>query len=131
MSRAAVYTLLSADATLQSIGLTNVYAFQAVDTPASKPFLVTRWDDMQPGVVASRGPQQLTLWVYDRPADYTRIDSIIARVKNILLGAVHVSGEDGMVLTQARWTGDSQDLFDDVYECVLKTSSFDIIARPQ
>ena len=130
MSRAAVYSLLSTDSALQSLGLQRVYAFQAVDTPVESPFIVTRWDEMQPGVVASRGPHNVTFWVYDAPADYARIDAIIARVKDILIGATHVTGADGYVLTQARWTSDSQDLYDDVYDCVLRTSSFEVIARP-
>ena len=130
MSRAAVYTLLTTDDELAALGLAAVYAFQAVDTPNSKPFVVTRWDEVQPGVVPSRGPQSLTLWVYDTPADYARIDSIIARAKDILLDAVHVDGSDGMTITQVRWTGDSQDLYDDVYGCVVRTSSYDVIVRP-
>jgi hypothetical protein len=132
MSRAAVYTLVNNDATLDSIGLKKVFAFQAVDTPAAsdKPFVVIRWDVMDPGVVASRGAHVVTFWVYDVPADYARIDSIIARIKTLMLGAVHVIGNDGMTLTLAEWTGDSEDLFDDVYSCVLRTTSFRVISRP-
>lgn len=129
MSRAAVYTLLSTDATLLSYGV-SVYGFQAVDTPATKPFVVLRWDSMQPGSVLTRGAVGLTCWVYDTPADYMRIDDIILRIKTILTDAVHVSGSDGFILTQARWTSDSQDLYDDVYECILRTTSFDVVARP-
>jgi hypothetical protein len=129
MSRAAVYNLLANDATLLSYGL-SVYGFQAVDTPTTKPFVVLRWDSTQPGVVPTRGTTGLTCWVYDSPADYMRIDDIVLRIKTILTEAVHVSGADGFILTQARWTSDSQDLYDDIYECILRTTSFDVVARP-
>lgn len=129
MSRAAVYTMLSSDATLQSLGA-SFYAYQAVDTPPTKPFVVIRWDDTQPGVVRGRGPINVTFWVYDEPADYARIDSIISRIKTLLLGATHVAGSDGITLTTAQWRSDSQDLYDDVYECIMRQTSFTIVARP-
>ena len=132
MSRAAIYTIIKTDATLSTTyQLDDVYSFQGVDTPTpDKPFIVARWGTTEPGATFGRGPARLELWVYDRPADYTRIDAIIARIKTLLTNAVHVAGTDGYTLTQATWMGESEDLYDDVYERIVKTTSFTVVSRP-
>jgi len=126
-----VYNILATDVTMQTyIPAGGWYAFQSVDTPPTDQFGIIKWDEEQPGVVRTRGIQRVTLWVYDVAGDYTRIDQAILRAKTLLTSAVHVAGADGRTLTQADWRGDSQDLFDDAWERIVRTSSFDIVSRP-
>ena len=128
MSRAAVYSLLSTDPELAALGV-KFHGFQAVDTPSERPFATIRWGTEDPGARRDRGAQGLTIWVYDRPASFIRIDAVIRRIKEVLLDATHVPGDDGLTLTQARWVSDSQDMFDDIYGCLLRTTSFDVLSR--
>lgn len=133
MSRAALYTLLSGDSQLASIGLKQTWAYQAVDTPKEdeKPFIVIHWDEASPGPAkGARGGGYVTLWVYDTPADYVRITNMIERCKTILSDITGVTGSDGWVLTRAMYSGESGDLYDDVYGCILRTVTFEVGSRP-
>jgi len=127
MSRATLRNILANDATMQTyIASDDWYAFSAPDTPPNDTFAVMRWDATIPDV--GPGSHNVTLWVYDVLGDYSRVDAIIARAKDLLAAAVHVSGPDGFI-TQAQWTGDSQDFSDDVYERVVRTSTYRVGVR--
>lgn len=130
MSRAAVFSLLSADTQLQALGINTgtVYGSNAVDTPDAKPFVILHWG-MRAREFGLVGDQNLTVWAHDEPADYARINEILERVKAILTSAVHVDGGDGTILTLATWNGDSDDFYDDGYETVSKNSGFVILSR--
>lgn len=130
MSRAAVFVMLKGDVELTTICGANILAYQAVDTPPPGPFIVIKWDTMSPGVTWGRGARGVTMWVYDDPADYQRIEQMIERIKTLMQSATHVEGSDGYVLTTAKWTGDSEDLYDDAYGRILRQTSFDVLSRP-
>lgn len=127
MSRAAVYSLLSGDSAIVATGCA-VYGFHSTEIPGPRPFLIPRWD-LENAAFADRGSRRLTVWIYDDGADFTRIDLIAERVKALLSGAVHVTGADGYILTQATWRGDSGDLFDDSYGAIMRNSEFDVVYR--
>lgn len=126
-ARAAVQTLLETDATLLSLGLGQVYGANAVDTPSEQIFATVHWDQKSV-VFGDRGPETLVIWFHDRSRDYAKIDAMIERAIQILEGAVHVAGTDG-ILTQAKWTATSQDLFDDGFKTVTKNVSFQVSSR--
>lgn len=131
MSRAAVYNLVNTDTTIAPM-VSEVYAFGSIDTPEtlSEAFIVIRWGGANPGAVKRRGPVQVTFWVYDKMADYTNINLIIERLKTIMLAATHLAGADGWTLSMAEWSGESEDLYDDVYGCIVRTVTFTVVTRP-
>jgi hypothetical protein len=132
MSQAAVYTMLSTDATLMSHGITasSVYGSNSVDSPDERPFMILRWSEVEGekdyGNVKRRS---LTVWVHDSGQDYARINTILKRVQVLLSGAVHITGADGDTLTQADWRGDSTDFIDDGFKTITRSSSYTVGVR--
>lgn len=120
--RSAVHFLLSQDNVLSDLGVQKVYGSNAIDTPTEQIFLVTRWEETNPAF-KSVGTRNLTVIANCRSANYKLLDSILDQVKEIILGALHVSGSDGQ-LTQAQWTGDSPDGRDPGFRTYFKSSSF-------
>lgn len=132
MSRAAVNVAIQNDSELLGLGLQfeQTYAANAIDTPIVKPFVVMRWEDTTRSF-GDIGTQGLTVWVHDDLGDYTRIDAMLERVKEILTAMVHVSGTDGRIVTQIDWAGDSPDLWDDGFQTITRNSGFRVISRAQ
>lgn len=120
--RNVVFSLLNTDSTLEALGVQKIYSSNAVDTPKEDVFLVTRWEETVPAF-KSVGTRNLTIVANCRSADYKLLDSILDQVKEIITGALHVSGTDGE-LTQAQWTGDSADGRDPGFRTYFKSSSF-------
>lgn len=113
-----------------------MYGSQALVSPDnSQPFSVERWEDVTGtsafGASSFQGnpvrQQGLTIWVYDAPGDYTRIDKIVRRIREILTDVVAERADDGWI-TQIDWAGDSGDLYDDIYSAIARTSSFSVIS---
>ncbi len=138
MSRAAVYTLVSTDATVQSLGIPvgAVYASNAQDTPQdeSEMFVILRWEEKTvtfgDNVLGThKGTQFLSVWVHSRGRAYDPINAVLARIKTILTSAVHVLGADGVTLTQADYTGESGDLYDDGFHTLTRYHSYRIACR--
>lgn len=134
MSRAAIYDLISTDATMHAIGFPAdaVYGSNSADDPSDQ-FIVIRWEDMPTttlGSARSFGPQNLTVWLHDRDRTYDRVNLGLRRVKFLLDQVLHVQGLDGWTITQCDWQGDSGDLWDDGYQTVTRNTSYRIVARP-
>jgi hypothetical protein len=135
VSRAAVFSLLSTDTTLHTIGFpaAAVFASNAADDPPEQ-FVVIRWEDMPSASLGghdrSFGPQIITVWFHDHDRTYEKVSAGIDRVKAILDAAIHVPGVDGWTITQCDWQGDSGDLWDDGYRTVTRNTSYRIVARP-
>lgn len=131
MTRAAVYSALSADSTLRTLGLPalNVYSGGSIDTPPDEPFLTLRWGSTFKGVhqEAPSTEQILDIWVNDQPADYSRIDSMIQRIKRIMASLAGSKTEVGWI-TCVEWTGDGVDDVDDAYGTIVRTTSYRLIA---
>jgi hypothetical protein len=130
MSRAAVNLALSTNLDLLVLGLQpeQTYAANAIDTPIEKPFIVMRWEEVTPAF-KDKGTQGLTVWVHDELGDYTRIDLMLEKVKEILTAMVHVAGSDGRVITLIEWTGDSPDFWDDGFNTITRNSGFRVVSR--
>jgi hypothetical protein len=130
MSRAAVYYLLTHDGVLNALGIqpATVYQTNTVDNPDVKPFVVIRWETKTVSF-EKRGSQSLSIWAHDDRGDYSRIDSILERVIDILLSAEHVVGTDGYTLTCARYLSTSDDFWDDGYQTITRYCTFSIVSR--
>lgn len=134
MSRAAVYSLLVGDTQLSALGITasTVYSGNTVDAlPVNKPAVIlawgptfTRWE-----MAGKKGKQLLTVWAHDHGGSYERINLILDRVKEILESSFHIIGADGLIMTQADYRGESDDLQDDGLKTLTRNSAWEIITR--
>lgn len=130
MSKAAVYTMLSSDAALISMGFTADAWFSSAsaESPLQRPFGIIKWGGSFPAFKLT-GSTDVTIWLYDEPGSYVRINAAIERIKRLITSAVQVQGSDQMTLTMAQWSGDSEDLYDDIYKCVTRNSTFTVLMR--
>lgn len=128
VARAVVRDLLVGDADLLAAGVGEVYAANAVDTPAEECFLVLTWSEAT-SVFQRTGTEGLTVWVHDVNRDYGRIDQVLDRVADVLTAAEHVVGEDGWTLTLAEWAGEGPDLYDDGYNTCTRYADFTVVSR--
>lgn len=128
--RALIFQAIVADATLAGMGITEDGSFAVdVDTPENRPFLQLRWgrNDVGLDVVTQRN---LTIWVHDVPGDYGRIDSIILRLRTLILSLVAQPNADGWLMG-AEWSGDSEDLTDDGHRTIARNTSFVLVGSGQ
>lgn len=119
--RETVYSLLATDTELQALDPAGieVHNVEAMDNPERrKPFLVTAWAE-DPPVFGRPGRRSLTVWAHDEPADYTRIDDMLERVRILLVGLIHEGG-----ISQVMWEGASGDLYDDGFHTITRNSGF-------
>lgn len=130
------FRMLDNAPSLSAMGLRSgsVYQANTIDTsPAERPFLSLSWGGRlrAGGVPASFPihPRVLTVWVYDEPGDYRRIDRMIVDIRHLIIGTVAQEVGDGLYVSEVRWTGDSQDLYDDVYKAILRTTSYEVISN--
>ncbi len=130
--RAAIQKLLSEDEELQGLGFGAVYAANTLDNEAMNPleakFLVVRWENTTPAF-STRGSTACNVWAHDRNPDYGDIAQALLRVRELILSAVHLEGEDGVTLTTSTWTGEGPDLKDDIYHTVVRWSGFNVVGR--
>jgi hypothetical protein len=102
----------------------DIGSIEAVDNPERhKPFLVIAWAE-QP-LTASwsiRRRRDLLVWAHDDSADYGRIDRILSRVHDLLVGTIHQGG-----ISQVRYTGASGDLYDDGFHTITRNYGFRVI----
>ena len=128
--RAIVRSAIIADAQIQSDGIAAANAFAVdVDTPQQRPFLQLRWGTNNIGldVVTKRF---LVIWVHDEPGDYTRIDRILLRLREILPPLAGTTSGTQSILA-VEWTGDSEDLTDDGHGTIARTASFTLVGTGQ
>ena len=132
-ARAAVFSLLAPDGTLQSLGVPygNIWPAQAVDTlPRSAKSLILRWEEETPAFGVT-GAQVLTIWAHcprETSTDFAPLDAILNRVTEILTSATHIAGADG-TLTCVDYNGKSPDLNDEGYKTITKNAAYKVVSR--
>jgi hypothetical protein len=123
-----LFNLATADTVLNSLGLnaSSTFTSNDKDTPQARPFMVFRWGATNPGM-STVNQRTLRVWVHDEPSDYTNIDIALKRLQMILLplAAVPVGGA-GEWVSQIEWTGDSDDLDDDIQNTITRWTEFQI-----
>jgi hypothetical protein len=128
--RELVRAAIIGDSTLNLLGIDGTNAFAVdVDTPQTRPFLQLRWGRTDQGI----GPvntRTLVIWAHDQPGDYAVIDSILMRLRGLLLGLVGESNGPGW-LVDATWIGDSEDLADDGHGTITRNASFTLVGSGQ
>lgn len=129
--REYVFGLLADDATLAAAaGFADTQALSAAmfgsnavdDKPGPRPFIVLHWGNVDSQKFGSTGRRDLTIWVYDEPADYTRIDAVLRRARTLIESAVGVQTEVGW-LNAVDWLGESDDLWDESYGAITRNMS--------
>lgn len=131
MAKAAVYSLISENDDLRGIGFSadSFFGSAAADSPEVRPFMIIRWGAETP-VFGRVSSDTVTVWVYDEPGDYGRINKALKILEGIFSEAIHVAGADGYTLTQADWNGNSEDLYDDIYKCIVRNGVYTVVGRP-
>lgn len=122
-ARAALQTLLEEDLALQEAGVEAVYPTNSVDTPKEDLFIVIRWDPTT-AAFGAHGTDRFTIWVHDREKDYGRINTCLARLRDLVPAQIHLVGADDWVLTSATWLGEGPDLYDGGYETLTRYADF-------
>lgn len=128
--RALVRSAIIADSVMQSLGVVPAGVFAGdVDTPDARPFLQLRWGrtDLGLDVVQRRN---LVVWVHDQPNDFFRVDSIVVRLRTVLIQLVGMATDTGHVVA-VEWLGDSEDLSDDGHGTITRTASYSLIGSGQ
>lgn len=128
--RAYIVQRLTDDVELAARGLpaNAVFSAENVDTPEPRPFIVIRWQPVTPTFrTAPSQSRPFEVYVYDKRGDYSRIDFLIARIKEVLTSIKAQQTGTGWI-TQVDWIGDGGDGYDDVYEALHRTAAFNAVA---
>lgn len=127
--RQKVYDLLTASAPLNALGYnTNVIFGAPPDSPPAERFMVLRWGTTGPrlGRDTTVRRTSLAVWAYDRERDYAAIAGALSEVCGILLPLTGSHGSGYVIDVEDNGTSD--DLFDPVYEAVMRYWTFTITA---
>lgn len=126
-ARASVYSLLSDDTQLQGL-CGRVYASGGVDTPPEQTFIILRWEPTESQFPAVRS-DRLTVWAHDRNPDYSVIDDILQRCRELLESSIHRQGGDGWSMTLAEWEGEGPDAEDGGYNTLTRYAEYTVVSR--
>jgi hypothetical protein len=128
--RSFVFSRLTTDATLNSLGITanSVFTTHDADTPQVRPMIVLRWG-LTDNVLnhSSMAARALQVWVHDHPGDYERIETILRRVRTLLtsVSAENAGASDEWV-SEIRWDRFSEDLSDEDAGTITRNGDFTI-----
>jgi hypothetical protein len=117
------------DPQLNALGVTKDTFYTgdpAVDNKTLTIYVVARYLGRTTGVGESR-PQGVTFYVHDRPNDFTRINAIIYRIRQVLTALGPQKTDTGWI-TQVDWLTDGDEISDDATRTILRQTSFSIIA---
>lgn len=126
--REYVARALWSDTQLMAEGVTRAGTYSGdVDSPTQRPYIVLRWQESTPGVGRSATKQRgLIVYVHDNYNDYTRIDRILRRIRQVFEAIAGARTENGWI-TQADWLTDSGDLSDDTSRTIMRTSAYNFV----
>jgi len=128
--RTIVRSAIINDVPLQALGVLPAATLSGdVDTPEGRPFLNLKWGSNLPSFKEQTTVvTTLAVWVHDSPADYARIDSILARLRVLLpsLAGV-VSGISEIQVIE--WLNDGPDAQDDGHRTIVKVATFQCVGK--
>lgn len=136
--RHVLYTLLTTEPTITAVYGTRVIdAGELGDTTGQTPvfpYLCTKWGEENPTLSRTGLSEDVELWSYDDPRDYTRTKKGFAAIQAFL----HKRGPWSQVvdgtkfwLNEARWLGTSRDFEDDVLRAGVKYATYRLIGNTQ
>lgn len=124
------FGLLSADTNLNLLGINadTLYPNGAPDSPTSPVFATLRWGpETNQGLNRAARGHDVSLWVYDVDADYTRIRAILKRFCDVMETTPGQPTGDGFIIG-LDWGGSGEDGYDDIYQRFTRPASYTIIA---
>lgn len=126
-ARAILYSALTGDAQLTAIVPTErIYAAGSLEGSPARPWIVIRTGDESSRLRDDRSSvaSQLraSVWVYDEPGSYLRIDAILTHVRRVLLA---MPGDASAICCE--WAGDGPELGDDELKAILRVGNFTLI----
>ena len=119
--RSWFFGLVDADATLDGLVGDRIYPSNTVFTVPPTPYMVYKVSSLTPRIATALNTQ-LQVWAHDEPGDYTTIDDILARVKEVL----ESQGNSGDFLS-AEWLDGSEDGFDDATGTIMRYDRYTIV----
>lgn len=136
--RHVLYTILLTDSDIVS-----VYSDRIIDsgelghtdgqTPVF-PYLCTVWGQENPTMSPTGLDEQVELWSYDDPRDFTRTKKGLAAIRSFLdrqgPWSTVVDGKRYW-LTEARWLGTSKDFQDDSLRASAKYATYRLVGNVQ
>lgn len=131
--RAIIYEALISDPALSAVMGARWTSARGVDAELDqavgfeRPFGTFRIVTTTPGM-SRVFLRSLEVWIHDDAGSYTRIDTLIRRVKDLLTGLEQVyHSETDSWLQQCTWVADSPDLFDDARRTNTRMTSFQLV----
>jgi hypothetical protein len=128
-TRDVVWNVLIADPQLNALGVTqdNLFGVMGGDSPRSKGlWVVLHWGliEVGPGRDSLSNVLNLSVWAYNAQPDWSPVLAVLRRIRTLLVGMEGLN-----VVSSVQWTGDSEDLWDDVYRAITRNSSYRIAAQ--
>lgn len=127
--RSLVYSAITSDPALNALGINadTCWAAGSFDGPLEGPFMVLRWGPTARGI----GPvnsADLSVFVHQIGSDYSVIDGIILRLRDVMDGLV-ATGPASNWVSGVTWLGDGGELSDASYGTLVRTSDFRVTAN--
>lgn len=136
MSSAAVYQALTADPELNALGIDEdgVFSDYTLESaPRDGRFIIMRWGTQSYRAVAQTGPTNMVLWVHQAEelgSDFTEINKIHHRVREVLVGMEQVLGVDGVKVTSVEFDGLGGNLRDPGFHTITKNAGYRVLLHP-
>lgn len=138
MSRAAVLQALREDADLNALVppenvLTNWSKEGRPNILSPGGFMVLRWEATSRAFKKIAGPRDLTIWAHwpvEKSTDFTHIDAILNRTKDVLCDIEDTVGGDGYTVTCVDYAGESGDVNDPGFQTITRNMTFRVLSRP-
>lgn len=129
----AVYQLLAEDAALKDLGVESVYVDYSMDqAPREDRYLILRWGQEQYVSAVKTGPRNLDVWAHqplEWGTDFTDLNSILRRVRDILENAPEIVGIDEVTFVQADYQGSSGNMTDPGFSSLTRYSSYRVLLK--
>lgn len=123
--RSWFYSLVSNDLTLTGfLGAspnTRLFPVNVLTSTPNTPYAAYKLIVETPRIGSAKNAQ-LQVWVHDKPGDYSKIDSILARIKEVLEAQTHADD-----FLEARWLDHSEDMLDEGSGTITRFSRYTII----
>lgn len=136
MKPSILYEALAGDSELENLGITDdrIQESQSIDSrPFDIGYFITISSEeplFSPVTVLERGPRTFVIAVHtskEYTRDYTTIDDILFRIREIFSGLEDVTGQDGCRVSQVRCRGLSGNLADDGWKTITRNATYGVL----
>lgn len=131
--REKFFDALAADAEMNALGINmnSLFPNFAPDSPAANlmRFAVLRWGAAEPaaGRDTTARPLALSFWAYDREKDFGSILAMLKRARAVLTGLIGARITDTAAIIGVDLAFSSEDLFDEIYDAVVRSETYRVV----